>query len=52
MEPDDGHERARFSADFIPVLILPEIFHCRYDGWIGKELSVTITIKLCANGPF
>ena len=36
---DDGDECAWFSADFIPVPVLPEIFHCRYDGRIGKELE-------------
>ena len=38
MESDDGNERTWFFADFIPVLILPEIFHCGHDSWIGKEL--------------
>lgn len=52
MESDDGDECAWLSSDFIPLLILPEIFHRRYDGRISEELVRIMLIGPVKTGLF
>lgn len=45
MEPDDGHECLGLAPDLSIIPLLPEIFYCRYDSRISKELIITQIAK-------